>query len=240
VINRPYVAYYRVSTQQQGRSGLGLAAQQEAVRRFLQTTPGKLIHEITEVESGTKNDRPKLADALRLCRVRSAILVIARLDRLSRNVALISMLMDSGAEFVAADFPYANRLTIHVLAAVAEYEAKLISERIKARIAAQKTRGVKFGGKLDEFGHLYLRAARAASDVARIKRAKARAADLAPLIRELRDKGKSLHAIADELTRLDIERPRGGAKWTSDSVRRIFRLSRLRPPKKYCSRSRAI
>jgi predicted site-specific integrase-resolvase len=240
MINRPYVAYYRVSTLQQERSGLGLKAQREAVRRFMQTMPGKLSHEITEVESGTKNNRPKLAEALRLCRVRSAVLVIARLDRLSRNVALISMLMDTGAEFVAADFPYANRLTIHVLAAVAEYEAKLISERIKARIAAQKARGVKFGGKLDEFGHIYLRAARAASDVARIKRAKARAMDLAPLVRELRDNGKSLYAIAGELTRLDIARPRGGTKWSSESVRRIFALSRLKPSRKYCSRSRAI
>ena len=106
---RRFIAYYRVSTRAQGRSGLGLEAQQAAVGRFLQSTSGDLFAEFTEVESGTKAARPQFNEALRLCRIFSAILVIAKLDRLARNVALIAQLMESGVEFVAADFPQANR-----------------------------------------------------------------------------------------------------------------------------------
>jgi DNA invertase Pin-like site-specific DNA recombinase len=121
---RRFIAYYRVSTRAQGRSGLGLEAQQAAVNtavnRFLQSTSGELFAEFTEVESGTKAARPQFNEALRLCRIFSAVLVIAKLDRLARNVALIAQLMESGVEFVAADFPQANRLTIHILAAIAD------------------------------------------------------------------------------------------------------------------------
>src|SRR5579864_6108496 len=140
------VAYYRVSTKKQGRSGLGLEAQQRAVRDHLQRTDRKLIAEMTEVESGKNPDRPKLAEALQLCRLTGAKLVVARLDRLARNVAFVSRIMEAGADFEAVDFPQANRFTIHILAAVAEYEAKLKSERIRAGIAVAKSRGVKFGG----------------------------------------------------------------------------------------------
>ena len=143
---RRFVAYYRVSTRQQGRSGLGLEAQRSAVVNFLAANHGELFAEFTEVESGTKADRPQFIEALRVCRVYSAILVIAKLDRLARNVALTSALMEGGVEFVAADFPQANRLTIHILSAIAEYEAKLISERIKAAIVVSKARGVVWGG----------------------------------------------------------------------------------------------
>ena len=143
---RRFVAYYRVSTRAQGRSGLGLEAQQAAVSRFLQSNSGDLFAEFTEVESGTKAARPQFNEALRLCRIFSAVLVIAKLDRLARNFALIAQLMESGVEFVAADFPQANQLTIHILAAIAEYEAKLISERVKAAIVASKARGVVWGG----------------------------------------------------------------------------------------------
>ena len=127
-----------LSTRAQGRSGLGLEAQQAAVGRFLQSDSGDLFAEFTEVESGTKAARPQFNEALRLCRIYSAVLVIAKLDRLARNVALIAQLMESGVEFVAADFPQANRLTIHILAAIAEYEAKLISERVKRRSSPQR------------------------------------------------------------------------------------------------------
>ena len=106
---RWFIAYYRVSTRAQGRSGLGLEAQQTAVSRFLLPTSGELFAEFTEVESGKKAARPQFNEALRLCRIFSAVLVIAKLDRLARNVALISQLMESGVEFVAADFPQANR-----------------------------------------------------------------------------------------------------------------------------------
>jgi DNA invertase Pin-like site-specific DNA recombinase len=151
---RPLVAYYRVSTQQQKRSALGLLAQQDAVRRYIEANPGNVIAELTEIESGRNSARPKLAEALCLCRVYDAKLVIARLDRLARNTALIAKLMETAVEFVAADFPLANRFTIHILAAVAEYEAKLISERTKAAMAAAKARGRKFGG-IRGAAHLY-------------------------------------------------------------------------------------
>ena len=137
-----FVAYYRVSTQRQGRSGLGLEAQQTLVRDFLNGGDWRLVAEVTEVEIGKRNDRPKLAEALKLCRLHGAVLVIAKLDRLARNVAFISNLMESGVEFHAVDFPHANRLTVHILAAVAEHEAKMISERTKAALAAANRRGV--------------------------------------------------------------------------------------------------
>src|SRR6516164_108584 len=113
-----FIAYYRVSTERQGRSGLGLEAQRSAVQRYLRSFGGGLIGEYTEIETGKRNDRPELRAALAACRRRRARLVIAKLDRLSRNVAFIAALMDSRAEFVACDNPHATRLTLHILAAV--------------------------------------------------------------------------------------------------------------------------
>src|ERR1700730_14762435 len=127
-----FVAYYRVSTQKQGRSGLGLEAQQRAVRDHLDRTNRKLVAELVEIESGKKPDRPKLAEALKLCRLTGSKLIVARLDRLARNVAFVSRLMEAGADFEAVDFPQANRFTIHIMAAVAEYEGRIISERTRA------------------------------------------------------------------------------------------------------------
>src|SRR5271163_2291731 len=143
--SRSCVAYYRVSTQKQGRSGLGLEAQQSTVRNHIEKTNRKLVAELVEIESGTNPDRPKLSEALRLCRLTRSKLIVARLDRLARNVAFVSRLMEAGVDFEAVDFPQANRLTVHILAAVAEYEGRLISERIKAALAAAKARGVKLG-----------------------------------------------------------------------------------------------
>src|SRR5437016_11437517 len=139
-----YIAYFRVSTARQGRSGLGLEAQRQAVRTHLNGV--KPLSEFTEVESGRRSDRPKLTEALAACRVHKATLVIAKLDRLARNVAFVSNLMDAGVEFEAVDFPQANRLTIHILAAVAEHEARMISERTRAALAAAKVRGKSLGG----------------------------------------------------------------------------------------------
>src|SRR3954451_16215958 len=127
-----WVAYYRVSTQKQGASGLGLDAQREAVGRYLDGGNWQLAAEFTEVDSGKRNDRPDLAKALATCRRIGATLVIAKLDRLARNVAFVSNLMESGVEFTAVDFPTANRLTIHILAAVAEHEAAMASTSAKA------------------------------------------------------------------------------------------------------------
>ena len=114
-----FVSYLRVSTDRQGRSGHGLEAQRKAVEDYLNGGHWRLAAEVVEIESGKRNDRPKLAEALRLCRLHGAVLIIAKLDRLARNVAFISNLMESGVEFTAVDFPQANRLTVHILAAVA-------------------------------------------------------------------------------------------------------------------------
>src|SRR6266550_4520689 len=140
-----FVAYYRVSTDAQGRSGLGLEAQREAVARHVGGASGRIIAEFEEIESGKKNDRPKIAAAISTSRLKRATLVIAKLDRLARNVAFVSNLMESGVDFVACDNPHATRLTIHILAAVAEHEREMISERTKAALAAAKARGVKLG-----------------------------------------------------------------------------------------------
>jgi DNA invertase Pin-like site-specific DNA recombinase len=140
-----FVAYYRVSTDRQGKSGLGLEAQREAVQSYLNGGSWTLAAEVTEVESGRRNDRPELDRALGLCRLYGATLIVAKLDRLARNVAFTSKLMESDVDFVAADFPQANRLTIHILAAVAEHEAAMIFARTKAALAAAKVRGVQLG-----------------------------------------------------------------------------------------------
>jgi len=227
------VAYYRVSTAQQGRSGLGLEAQKQSVWRYLSANPGRLIAEITEVESGGKNNRPKVAEALWLCRVYDAKLVIARLDRLSRNVALIAGLLESGVDFVAADMPLANRFTIHLITAVAEYEAKLISERIKAAFAVAKVRGKKLGGPRRADFRDYFKGGSAASAIARAERAKAHARDMAPLLRELRDAGQSLYAIARELTAMEIPTPSSrGKQWYPAVVRRRFIYAGEKLPKR--------
>ena len=142
---RKFVAYYRVSTPKQGISGLGLEAQRKAVLGYLDGGRWRLVAEETEVESGKRTNRPALAKALRLCRIHNATLIIAKLDRLARNVAFISNLMESGVEFTAVDFPQANRLTVHILAAVAEHEATLISARTKAALEAARARGTVLG-----------------------------------------------------------------------------------------------
>jgi DNA invertase Pin-like site-specific DNA recombinase len=141
---RRYIAYFRVSTDRQGKSGLGLDAQQQAVRDFL-AGRGELLNAFTEIESGRRNDRPQLAAALAACKKHKAALLIAKLDRLARNVFFISGLMESGVEFIAVDMPEANRLTIHILAAVAEHEREMISQRTKAALHAAKARGTKLG-----------------------------------------------------------------------------------------------
>jgi DNA invertase Pin-like site-specific DNA recombinase len=133
-----YVAYYRVSTARQGRSGLGLEAQRQAVGEHLNGGNWKLVGEYTEVESGKRSDRPKLAEALKACRLQGAKLIIAKLDRLACNVAFISNLMESKVEFEAVDFPQANRLTIHIMAAIAEHEAKMISDRTRAALRRRR------------------------------------------------------------------------------------------------------
>lgn len=216
-----FVAYYRVSTGRQGRSGLGLEAQQEAVRSYLNGGAWELVSEVVEVESGTKADRPRLMEALQLCRIHRATLVIAKLDRLARNVAFISNLMESGVEFVAVDFPSANRLTVHVLSAVAEHEAQMISARTSAALAAAKARGTRLGG---DRGNLPAVAAKgaAASAASRAAQSRDRARDLAPLIRPMQDEGASLREIAECLNAKGIRASRGGS-WSAVQVSRVLK-----------------
>src|SRR5712672_1466637 len=131
-----YVAYYRVSTDRQGRSGLGLDAQRAAVATFRHRMGGALRSEFTEVQSGKDDDRPQVREALKLCRLTNSTLQIAKLDRLSRNVAFLATLQQAGTKFVACDMPEANELVVHILAAVAQAERKAISERTKVALAA--------------------------------------------------------------------------------------------------------
>jgi DNA invertase Pin-like site-specific DNA recombinase len=218
-----FVAYYRVSTQRQGRSGLGLDAQRKAVADHLNGGDWRIVAEFTEVESGKRADRPKLAEALKTCRVLGATLIIAKLDRLARNVHFVSGLMESGVEFTAVDFPQANRLTVHILAAVAEYEARAISDRTRAALAAAKARGVRLGG--DRGARLTTEARRVGAKAV-AERANARAVDLAPIVAELRAAGvTSLRAIAGALSDRGIRTPRGVGRWHAGTVAQL--LARL-------------
>ena len=143
--NERFVAYLRVSTQRQGYSGLGLEAQREIIHNYLRDR--KPIFEYVEVESGRKTDkgRPKLKEALSQCRTYGAKLIVAKLDRLARNVSFLSALLDSDVEIVFCDFPQANKMVLHILASISQYEAELISTRTKQALAAKKARGCKLG-----------------------------------------------------------------------------------------------
>jgi DNA invertase Pin-like site-specific DNA recombinase len=216
-----FLAYYRCSTERQGRSGLGLDAQREAVVRYLNGGNWHLVAEVVEVESGRRSDRPKLAEALRLCRLHDATLIIAKLDRLARSVAFISNLMESKVEFTAVDFPQANRLTVHILAAVAEHEAELISKRTRDALQAAKARGVKLGGNRGKIAGVAAQGARA-SAARRTQRARERAADLAPLIDSIQATGASLRKVARELTAQGIPTPGRGTGWSAVQVKRVL------------------
>ena len=202
-----HVAYYRVSTPKQGRSGLGLEAQRHAVEGYLNGGDWQIVGEFTEIETGKRADRPALAKALAMCRLQGARLVIAKLDRLSRNAHFLLGLKESGVDFVAADMPNANRLTVGIMAMVAEDEAQRISQRTKDALAAAKRRGVKLGGDRGVIPNV--RSHKASAEALHTRTA-ARAADLAPIIKELQATGKtSLRAIAEGLNAQGIPTARG-------------------------------
>jgi len=210
-----FVAYYRVSTDKQGKSGLGLEAQREAVTNYLNGGPWTLVEEFTEIESGKRNDRPELEKALSACKRQKAKLIIAKLDRLGRNLAFIAALMESGVEFVAVDTPHANKLTVHILAAVAQHEREMISERTKAALAAAKRRGKRLGNpNLSE----------AAKRGVAVLKANARqfATNIRPVIQEIMRSGATSHnAIAAELNKRNVKTARGGT-WTHVQVGAIL------------------
>jgi len=214
-----FIAYYRVSTDKQGKSGLGLDAQRQAVTFFV-AGRGTIIEAFTEIES-TRHQRPELVSALDLCRKKKATLLIARLDRLARNVAFISNLMESRVDFVAVDMPEANRLTIHILAAVAEHEREMISQRTKAALAAAKARGTKLGNPNP------LPASRQAITILK-EQTQLFHASVRPLVTALRANGHSLAAIAGELNQRRIPTARGGA-WYASTVRNVLTDKRVKP-----------
>lgn len=222
------IAYYRVSTKQQGASGLGLEAQRAAVQAYAQASGADVEAHYTEVESGKRADRPKLTAALAHARRNRAKLVIAKLDRLARNVAFLSHLMEGGVEFVACDNPNANRLTVHILAAVAEDEARRISDRTKAALAAAKARGQLLGSARPDHWKGRERArvegakrAAQASRISRKRKAIEAVADLLPLMEERRAAGTSLAKIAAALTAAGHRTQRGN-EWTPQGVKLVL------------------
>ena len=210
-----FVAYFRVSTDRQGKSGLGLEAQRETVMNYLNGGRWTLVGEFTEVESGKRADRPELEKALAACKKQKAKLVIAKLDRLSRNLAFVATLMESGVEFVAVDNPHANKLTVHILAAVAQHEREMISERTKAALAAAKKRGRVLGNpNLAEAAKLAYAALRA--------NRRRFAANVRPIIEEIMRAGVTSHnAIAQKLNERNVRTARGGT-WTHVQVGAIL------------------
>lgn len=214
-----YVTYLRVSTDRQGKSGLGLDAQRKAVADHV-AGKGEIAAEYVEIESGKKNDRPQLARALAEAKRIGAVLLIAKLDRLARNVAFIANLLEAGVEIAAADMPEANRFLLHVMAAVAEHEAQAISDRTRAALAAAKARGVALGwsmpGRTGEQRH----AARKGAE-RNARKADQHAANVLPVIRQIAARGASLRQIADELNTRGIKTARGGL-WYAATVRNVM------------------
>jgi DNA invertase Pin-like site-specific DNA recombinase len=216
-----YIAYYRVSTTRQGQSGLGLEAQQEAIRSYLAYNQGRLVDSYTEIETGTKDDRQELQRALEMCKRYDATLLIAKIDRLSRKVSFISALMDAKTKFIACDNPSANNLTIHILSAMAEHERQMISLRTKEALDRVKASGRKLGNPKNLSNQ----------DVGRsrgLKVSKSRANEFSMsvyiLIKPLQDQGASLNAIAKEFNRDGLLSARGKkGSWTARSVKNIIK-----------------
>jgi DNA invertase Pin-like site-specific DNA recombinase len=209
-----YVSYYRVSTDKQGKSGLGLDAQKAAVADRLNGGRWQIVGEFVEVESGTRASRPQLDSAIAACKKHKAKLIVAKLDRLSRNVSFLLKLIEAGVEILFADLPELNgamgKFVLITMANVAELEAGLISERTKAALKAAKARGVKLGRHgADVLAPQYQEEGRQ------------RAKELEPVIREMQDKGYSMRRMATELTKRKVKTPRGGT-WHSQTVKMVM------------------
>jgi DNA invertase Pin-like site-specific DNA recombinase len=212
-----FVSYYRVSTQKQGRSGLGLEAQKAAVEAYLRANGGVELASFTEIESGKNNARPQLQAALLRCRQTRATLLVAKLDRLSRNAAFLMNLRDSGVRFQALDIPEANTLTLGVLAVLAQHERELISARTKAALAARRARGLPLGTPRDLSA--YAKRAGKLGRAASAAKARLRATEIAPQIEAAHASGcASLRQVAEYLNELEITTPRG-KQWTATAVK---------------------
>lgn len=215
-----YVGYFRVSTSEQGKSGLGLESQKYLVDNFIQSNKGTLINSFTEIETGTsKRKRTEIYKAIEFAKQNNAVLVIAKIDRLARNVFFVSSLMETGVEFVACDLPQATNFTIHLYAALAEMEAKLISERTKNALAEKKKQGYKLGSpqNLTQEGKekgLEVIRQKARNNTANIQST--------ALIIEYRAKGYSFDKIALKLNELNFGTANGKLH-NSTSVYRLYK-----------------
>lgn len=212
---KKYVSYLRVSTTRQGASGLGIEAQRAAVADYLKRSDGQLLAEFVEVESGSKKARPVLVQSIAQCRCEGATLLIAKLDRLGRNVAFVSSLMEGGVEFVAADAPYANKLMIHILSAFAEHERELISQRTRDALAAAKARGVLLGVNGARLADKHRSEASAFAETFR------------PAVDDaIRSGARTLAAVSDALNGAGL-RTRQNAEWSAGTTHRLLRRLQL-------------
>lgn len=222
--DRKYVSYLRVSTGKQGRSGLGLEAQRHAVEDYLNGGKWEVVEEFVEVESGKNNTRPMLIEAIELCHAIGATLIVAKIDRLTRDAAFLLSLKDAGVEFVAADMPDANRLTVGIMALVAEQEREAVSKRTREALQAAKARGVQLGAYKDGVfvGRVGTpedarRASQARSEKYRtISRAKA------SLLKKVDpDEVMSLRQIAKRFNEMGVPTVSGRGAWSANSIRRL-------------------
>lgn len=219
--NGKFVAYYRVSTDRQGQSGLGLQAQQDAVRSFLNGGKWQVVGEFTEVESGARRklaSRPMLRSALELCKKQKATIVVAKLDRLARDVQFISELLNSHVKFICADMPEADRTFLQMMAVFAEYEGRRIGERTKSALAALKKQGKVLGSPHPEIG--------SEVGVKAIKeKADSYAERVGPVVRDIIKKSgaSTLRDIAQALESRGVETPRGNQEWYPSQVSNLIK-----------------
>lgn len=244
-----FVSNLRVSTRSQGRSGLGLEAQRSAVSAHMAGRTDRLIAELVEVESGKRNDRPRLAEALALCRLHGATLLVAKLDRLSRDAAFLMNLQASGVRFVAADLPEANEMTVGIMAVVAQAERKAISTRTREALAAKAAwfaalgeeertllvsegRPVRLGGpRWDQITGDAAAKGRTASAATRIAQSQNRVGDFVPILTTLQAEGvTTLTALAEALTSRGIPTARGMPTWSAMQVSRVLKAAQLSQP----------
>jgi len=218
-----FISYHRVSTEQQGRSGLGLEAQKKAVADYLNGGEWELLHEFVEIESGRRKDRPQLKAALEMCKREKATLVIAKLDRLARNVAFVATLLEGRTKFVCCDMPEADSTMLHIYSAMAEREAIKTSERTKAALAAAKARGTRLGWSIPSRIQEQRIASQLGAAANRIQ-AQQFASNVMPIIEKIRAAGIiSFAAVAEALNARGVATSRGG-RWHAATVRRLTAL----------------
>jgi DNA invertase Pin-like site-specific DNA recombinase len=206
-----FVAYYRVSTEKQGKSGLGLEAQEYTVKKYISSVNGELSMEFKEIESGGKSKREELLEAIAFCKKHKCKLIIAKLDRLSRDIEFIAKLQKSNLDFICADMPEANKLTINLMAVMAQHEREMISKRTKEALAAAKARGVKLGNK----GNLKR------GRQIQVEKANEFANTIWEIIEPMWNSGMSQQEIADRLNRNGVKTARDG-RWSRNQLYRVI------------------